>query len=146
MGQKDFVIAFVLIFIFSFAIIQFAYNFGVENGSPVNVYNDTDVSNFASSSGSDMGTFTSTSNSSDTSFSQSSIEETAASGTLVTGSAFKSSVVSPIKVFASFMTLGQHSIFGNDSQFNVIFTSIGALIVIIGIFLIWKTWKGGNPE
>lgn len=145
-GQKDFLIAITLIFIFSYAIINFAISFGIAQNSPTNINQDSDINTALTNNQNAMISFRTESNDSFTAFDKSSIEETSQSGTLVTGSTFKSSPKNPLEVFKSMMGLGMKKIFGNDSNFDVIFTSIVTLILTISALLVWKTWKGGNPE
>ena len=145
-GQINYITSLVVIFIFAIAIINFGVNYATEQNTEISIANDPDIVDSITNSNSAMTTFVVVSNSSETAFVESSIEETSQSGTLVTGSLFKSTYTNPFKVLKSMMGLGYKKIFGADSSFTIVFNTLIGLIIIIGFYLAWKTWKGGNPE
>ena len=146
MGQNQFIISIVLIVIFTIAFVNFGTQFGIEQGSVIKISDDPNMSRLATSVETDMGTFTTTTNENEDSFAKSSIEDTSQSGTLVTGSIFKSTPVSPLTSMKRIFGAVYSNIFGGDSDFDIILTIITSLVIVISIALAWKTWKGGNPD
>jgi len=145
-GQKDYLITFTLIFIFSIAMMYFAIGFSTEQGAGISIADDSEIGSAKANSQTSMTSFRIESNGSLTAFDQASIDEASQSGTLVTGSEFKQINKNPISVFTNMMNLAFIRIFGGDSNFTIILDSILVLVGVISMLLIWKTWKGGNPE
>ncbi|MBU1235144.1 MAG: hypothetical protein KKC77_19825 [Proteobacteria bacterium] len=144
MGQNQFIIAVALSVMFSIAFLSFATNFATEQDAVISIANDGEMSGLVTYADADAISFTDGVNDSEVSFSQSSIEETSQSGTLVTGSAFKT--LGPVGTLKNIVSVGYVKIFGGDSGFNSILYLLMGTILTIGIFLMWKTWKGGNPD
>lgn len=146
MGLNNFMIGMVLIFIFSIGMINFATYYAIENSAPINIANDSDVQTYSTNSQGSMNSFSVSTNGSAESFAQATISETSQSGTLVTGSPFKSAPKNPYDVFKNAMFLGFKKIFGGDANFSIIYSAIIGLVLTISGFLVWKLWKGGDPE
>lgn len=144
MGQKDLVITLMLISIFSLALINYSIKFGIDNSAPINIANDSDLSDFSTTTGSELITYSVEINGTSRAFQES--EVTDASDTTKTGTTFKEKENSPINAFKTIMQLGYQKIFGGGESFYPVFALVIATVVFIGIVYAWKTWKGGNPE
>lgn len=151
MGQNQLLISLGLIMIFGIAMVSFAYNFGVENSAAVRALNDTDqfgntLSTYKTNVETQTTIFSTTANSTQESFSKTPTTGETDVGVLVGIGNFISSLTAPITGLWAMFTLTSKTIFGGDSQFQVIFNVIGGIVVIIAILFVWKTLKGGNPE
>ena len=147
MGFKDYLITFTIISMFVLLLLSFATQFAIQNSADISIAD----SDFAGGLDEQLITNADTgfvlANASAASFEESSIAETSESGTLVTGSQFKDAWKIPTTSLfnildTSFETLGG----AEDSVLPSIILMLTSLITIIGVLLIWKTWKGGNPE
>jgi len=146
MGQNQFLISLALISIFTIAIISMATNLGTDMDGQINIAESDFLGDTNTTASTDANIGYTTFNASGESFEQSSIEETSESGNLVTGSTFKDADKSTKKIVYDVITNAQSAIFGDDVTFGSIFTIIFVLIGTISLLLIWKTWKGGNPD
>ena len=146
MGQNQFLISIALISIFTLAILNMAIGFGNDNSTPINIGDSDFVGGVNSTAVTNAQSGFNVQNASGTSFEESSIEESSESGTLVTGSQFKDAPKSNLGTVYNVIRNAQAAIFGEDKGFNTVFTIIITLVGTISIMLIWKTWKGGNPE
>jgi len=147
MGEKDMIIGFALIFLFSIGLINFAIMFGEDNSAIINIANKSSVASFRSSGTNEMVSYSGETNETFDAFQQSEITDD--SETTRTGSVFKNSVSSPWVAFKLVTTMIKKEIFGitsEDNSFLVIFTTIIGLLLTISALYIWKTWKGGNPD
>jgi len=144
MGIKDTTIAFALIFLFSVALISFGISFANNNDTSINIGEDEDLSGLLSSQKSDAITYTTQINGSLKAYADS--EVIAGAETLESGGVFKEKSASPINAFKNIISLISKRIFGGDSEFKIVFTTIVSTVLLIGIWYSWKLWKGGNPE
>jgi hypothetical protein len=146
MGINQMLIGFVCAFIFAIAMVNFVMYNGLENNSPVNIMNDSDFMNYSSDMQGQMAVWSAEQNDTMTSFDKSTIEETSASGTLVTGATFKQPTKTPFGLFSDTVHLAYTKIFGGDSNFSIVLTSFTLLIGILIAWATYKAWKGGNPD
>ena len=149
MGQKDYLIAFTLIFIFSFALITFAVNFGDDNDATVNIGDDDALTNYNSTARAKFVTYQTDVNSSLESFKDMTDDLSEDPDAEITTTGVSSTIGVSKNVFGATkdaLFLAYRSIFGSGGGFSIIFYTIIAIIGAIMILLWWKTIKGGNPE
>ena len=146
MGQKDFLISSALIVIFVIAFFSFGIGFATDNDANVNIGNSDLVGDLADDAGVEAEAGFLVANASGDSFAEASIAEDNGAGTLVTGSQFKNAPKSNLKTVYNVIRNAQSVIFGEDATAGQIFTVIITLVGTISLLLIWKTWKGGNPD
>jgi len=145
-GQIGWTISLVMIGLFAIAIIGFAINFASDNNSPVDIADDTEISNLYTETGSNLSDFNSASQDTYGSIINSTISQTASSGTTATSGQFAITPVSSIGVTRNILKIGYIKIFGNDSGFGIFISTFIGLIVFITALLIWKTWAGRSPD
>lgn len=149
MGQKDYLIAFTLIALFSIAFISFAVNFGIENDAPINLGQDDSNSYYNSTATSRLESYKTSVNSSLEAFEDMPNDlnedpDAEITTTSVTGAASVTKDVFSSTKDAFFLSF--RTIFGAGQGFSIIFYTIIAVIAAISLLLLWKTVKGGNPE
>ena len=144
MGLKETSIAFLLIFIFSFAFINYAVGFANDNNAEVNIGTSDTFSEYLSTSESDMNDYTvETSDSLGNFYEQEVPGDSESTGT---GATFQPKEGSSITATLNILGIIYKTIFGGGNQFNVIFTAITTVVVFIGGLYWWKFIKGGNPN
>ena len=143
MGQIKFLSGIFMTSLFAIAIITFVINFGIDNDSSVTLDNDPDFSEINSDLTGDIQTFNINANtSSDTimSTTQETGDQSASSG-----GQFKVGTATGITTVTRVIRIGFKKIFGEDTNFGVVFTLLTSLLVFISGLYIWKAWKG-NPD
>lgn len=140
MGQLQLTISLVMIGLFSVAVIGFAINFATDNNAPVDISDDTDISNLYTRSSSNLSGFASDSEGQY----QSILETTIApeSGSAQSTAPFAITPANALSVVKNVMEVGYTKIFGSKSGFNIFFTSLIAVIVFAFGFFIYKTLRG----
>ena len=146
MGFNQYFTSLALMVIFVIALLNFGVGFANDNDTIINLENSDFVGGLADDAATEANLGFSTWNSSAEGFEDSSIAEESQSGTLVTGGVFKDAEKSNKRIVFNVIRNAQAAIFGEDSGFGVIFTVIITLVGTISVLLIWKTWKGGNPD
>lgn len=142
MGEIKFVGGLILTAIFCISITLFFITSGIENDASFNIadegYNVTSQAMLSNLTGFKTEVVNATD-----SFYQSEIEQ----DTSKTGGQFKLGPASALKVTDSTLRQGFKSIFGEDSgNFGFILSTLISFLGLILVLVIWKTWKGGNPE
>jgi len=145
MGQIQWTVALVLIGLFAIAIIGFAISFADVNNAAVDISDDPEISNFYSSSVTDLDSFSGDSADTYTSIViNSSISEEGQ--TTQTAGQFAITPTSIIGVAKNILEVGYKEIFGSEGGFNIFLYSFLGLIVLIMALLLWKTWAGRIPD
>jgi hypothetical protein len=144
MGEIKFIAGFVMIILFSIAIVSYVVNFANDNEVAIDLSDDPEFSGLASQLEGNVTQFNVDANSSSKSFYDSEITE--GDETTRTGGQFKVGLATVFTTMSLIFNLIFAKIFGNDIGFGVLFTAITGLLIFVGIRLIWKTWKGGNPD
>ena len=144
MGLKDMWISFVLIFIFSISLVTYAVWFAEDNSSAISLADNDDLSDMASAGRTSANSNVEVYNSSLEAFQTTPISGEGAE-TIESGGFFN---LAPegLSTFKNIMAVGYKEIFGGDSSFHFIISSIIGLVVVVLGMLIWKAVKGGNPE
>jgi len=146
MGYNNFLISIALITIFSFAMLNFAVGFGVDNEAEINVGQSDFVEGVNQSIINNAIAGFNTVNSDSEAYEEATIAETSESGTLVTGSPVKNAPKADISTVYNIIRKGQAAIFGEDAGFNTVFTIIISLVGFILLMLGIKAWIGKNPD
>jgi len=146
MGQKGYIIGFLMIFIFSFAFMTFAIDFATDNNAALSIADDPtgEISGFTSNVESETILYILEMNDSLTSFTDVEVDDD--TEITRTGGVFKDNQRKPQAVFGVVWGLIKSQLFGNDAGFGIIFGAIFATILLIGSMYIWKLIKGGNPD
>lgn len=144
MGQIKFITSLALFTVFCLAVVGFAYNFSNDNDAAITVYNESNIQDFYDSSSGHSNTLLTESTAAGIITPQLTVTESG--GTELTGGTFKPGVSSGIDNINSTFELSQTVLFGGDTKFSFVFTTIIALLVIIGGLLVWQTLRGGNVE
>lgn len=144
MGQINFITSLVLVGLFSIAIVTFAINFAIDNGSLVNIANDPDFAKFKTGVSENLTIFYSDINTSSESMYKSTISTQTES--TEGGTSFKVGPGTSLALASSIVTLSFQKIFGSDTGFGIFLTALIAVLGFISIMYIWKTWKGGSPD
>lgn len=143
MDLGKWVISFVMFAMFALALIGFGINFASDNGSPVNIANDSEISTFTSNVQSNISGFGSGAETSTASIINSSVAT--GSQTTQTGSQFAITPVNAVGVGKSITSLAWFKLFGTNSNFNVFLYGFIALLTFISGLVIWKAWIGRSP-
>ena len=144
MGLKETSVAFLLIFIFSFALINYSVNFANDNNAEVNIGNDDAFTSYLAESELDMDSYVvETSDALGNFYEQEVPGDSESTGT---GATFQPKEGSSITATINIFGVIYKTVFGGGTQFNVIFTAITLLMsFIVGLYW-WKFVKGGNPN
>ena len=142
-GQIGFARALIYTSVFAVCLTLFFLGFALDNNTQISLGDDP---NFNSTSNLVLGNLTTyrteTINATD-SFYKSEIQE---GETVRTGGQFKLGPSTALGSVDNILTQGFRSVFGEDSEFGWIFTTlIVFLSFMLGLY-IWKTWKGGLPD
>ena len=143
MGLKDITIALVTIGLFTIAILGFAINFAVDNDAPIDISDDSELSNLNTEVTGNVESMESDAEGTYQSIVGSSIEE---GETTVKGGQFAITPENTLGVTKNIMRTSYRKIFGSDSGFNIFLTSFIGLLLFIVALAIWKAWIGRNPD
>lgn len=141
-SQIQWTVSWVMIALFTVAIITFAVTFASDNESPITISTDTELSSFSTQINTELDDFSSTGSSTSGSILNSTISPTSASGTLTTVSPFSLSFGNFIGVGKNIMNVAYSKIFGNNQGFQIFLTTFIIMIGVITALLIWKTFRG----
>lgn len=142
MGQKTLVASILLLSLFVIAVISYVIGYGNENRADVNLADDSSFEKLKLETKGNITTFKENLNESSYAFTQSTIA--ADSDTLSSPSVFQMLFFIPKTIF-SVVDIGFKKIFGEDSQFSIIFITISTFVVFLGVIYIWKTFRG-DPD
>ncbi len=145
MGQIKFITNIILIGLFVIAIITFAINFGYDNDTSVNLANDSDFINIRTNV---KGNISTTFYSDVDTSSEAMYKSTISTQTEATegGTSFKVGPATALTVVKDTTKAGFTKIFGSDSGFGLLLTTLGAILGYISIMYIYKAWAGRNPD
>ena len=136
-------IAFVLIALFSISLITFAINFGIDNDASINIGDDSEFNNINSNLSSNLDEFYTGTETASDSFSKSTISsQTEASEG---GTQFKVTPWNSLMMATNSLTISWNRIFGQNSEFAIILTTLIAVLSFIMIMYAYKGWVGRNP-
>ena len=140
MGTIGITVSLVSIMLFTIAIIGFAINFAADNNSQVSIANDADFASLNSNAQNNASYFTSNSSSEYQSIVQSTIPTGAQ--TIQSAAPFTVTPSATLGTFENILAITYKRIFGSNSNFNIFFVSLAAVIIlIIGLYL-YKTLRG----
>jgi hypothetical protein len=146
MGQIQFTVSLVLAGLFIIAILGFCVQFAVDNNSPINIAEDTEIYNSGMGIYSNVSGFNTGSESTYNSTISSSINPNSASGTTATAGQFAITPFNIVGIISNILYVGYSKIFGSGSGFGIFITTfIGIIVFMISLF-IWKTWAGRSPD
>ena len=129
MGQIKMIQSFVLIAIFSIAIIVFAVQFAEDNDSDISLTGDTRWSNLNSSVQGDIPELESDAQTSSGILFNTTLE--AGDQSASSGGQFKVGPVSSMKIAFKSITGGFSVIFGSDNEFSFILMALGSVLFIM---------------
>ena len=143
MGQIKLTNSLVMVALFTLAIVVFATNFGLDNGTSIVLSNDSDYASIDDSLIEDIQTANVNSNTSLNtllSTTQDSGDQSASSG-----GQFKVSALTSLRTANRMVSIGYKKIFGEDSGFGIFLTALISMLGwMIGLYA-WKAWRG-NPD
>ena len=148
MGQKDYIIAFAMVFIFSFALINFAIGFATDNDSALSVADDDTLSTYKTDSDANMVAYRISTNGTLTAFDKQGAEvsEDNPEITQTAAQAAKEVNKGAFTITKDMIQLGYAKIFGSDSGFEIVFGTILTTLGILVLLYTIKTIRGGNPD
>jgi hypothetical protein len=141
-SQIQWTVSWVMIALFTVAIITFAVAFASDNESPITISNDPELSSFSTQMNTEIDDFGSSGESTSGSILNSTISPTSASGTLTTVSPFSLSFGNFIGIGKNIMSVAYSKIFGENQGFQIFLTTFIVMIGVITALLIWKTFRG----
>lgn len=145
MGQIGMTVSITMAILFTIAILGFAINFAIDNGSKVDIADDSLVNSLYSDTKTHLESNIST-DSSNTyeSIANSTVES--GSSTFKSAGALKITAFNLLPTFYNILRVGYSKIFGTGSGFGVFIVTFIALIGLIMILYIVKTLIGGSPD
>lgn len=145
-GLKGVMVTFMLIGLFSFALIGFVLQAQLDNDATQTIASDPSLSNLNSSIYSNLDSFRGDVNDSENAFGNS--EPITGGDSIqilsVAGDVWKNIVTVPKAMFVGVATLLSNTIFSGVS-FGVVFGALSAMIVAIIILYAWRWIKTGQP-
>jgi len=141
MGQIKFIVGFLMVGLFAVAILNYAFNFGIDNDAKVKLSDDADMVLLNSSiqTSSEQFSLQDANNTAKAIWDS----ETKQGDQLLQGSGqFKLGPVNAIAITKNITTTGFKKIFGNDTGFGILLTSLFGMIVFIGALYVWKAIRG----
>lgn len=134
---------FLLLMLFTVAIITFAINFGYDNDTSINLDDDSDFSGLKTNIEEETTTFYSNINTS----SQAMAESTISTQTEATegGTSFKTIPLVIYRQLRNVVSAPFAKIFGSGSGFGILLTILIGIIFLTVAMYIYKAWKG-NPD
>ncbi len=141
-AQTQYVIALIMIGLFSVAIISFAINFADDNDADISVADDPEIMNLQTKVEENLSAFKSGSQSTYQSIIESSIDT---GETTPSGGQFAITPVSAVPVVKNIIKVGYVKIFGSGSGFGIFMTTFIGIIVFIMAMVVWKSWIGRSP-
>lgn len=145
MGQINYTISIVLFVLFALSLVVFVTQFSIENNAYVNLGDDPDL-NFSQDVKSNMSSWTVVIDNTSDSFYKLEINERGY--TSKAGGEFKASGRSLIPTVKEFVVFAYRKIFGSDTS-SGFYVFVEALVAVLGLIMIlymWKTWIGRNPD
>jgi hypothetical protein len=136
-------IAFVIIAIFSISLITFAVNFGTDNNAGINIGSDEGFNQVSSELKSNLSEFYTGTGTASEAYSKSTIGSQTES--TEGGTQFKVTPATSLSMAVSTITTSWNRIFGKDSAFAFILTSLIAVFSFIMIMYAYKAWAGRAP-
>ena len=143
MGQIKMIVNIVLISLFVIALITFSGNFGVDNETNVKLNNDSSFSSSSQSLQNNLTQFYTDANTSLFAGYQSTFDLT--TGVTEGGTQAKVGFFTSLAQVKEVLSNSFGKIFGNDSGFEIFFSTFIALMGLIGGLYIYKTLRG-NPD
>lgn len=144
MGQIGLTVSITCIVLFTIAILGFGINFAENNDAPINIANDEVMGNLYSDANSNLSQLKEDSNSTYTSIVKSTVDS--GSSTFKSAGSLEITFANLLPTFYNVLKASYVRIFGVDSDFGVFLWTFIALIGIIAILYIIKTFLGGNPD
>lgn len=144
MGQIKFMVGLVLASLFAIGIISFAVMFGIDNGTRINIINDSDFSGIRDNLIGNVTIFYSDINTS----SDAMYKSTVSTQTEATegGTSFKVGPTTALSMARQVINSSFRKIFGSDNAFSVFVTALVAILGFISIMYLYKAWAGRNPD
>jgi len=142
MGIKGLSIGFVMIALFTIAILGFAMQFATDNDAAVSIADDSDLVSLYNSGDSYMDDFANASEDTYSSILDTTVEP--GSDVIQSAAPFAITPTSMLGTVNNILSVGFSKIFGNE--FGIFLTTFYAMMVLIIGYFIVKLWKGGNPD
>jgi len=136
-------IAFVMIAIFSIALITFAINFGLDNDASINIGSDEGFNEANTNLKGNLTEFYTGTGTASESYQKSTIGSQTES--TEGGTQFKVTPATSLSMAVATITTSWNRIFGKDSAFAFILTSLIAVLTFILIMYGYKAWAGRSP-
>lgn len=143
MGFIKYSISLIILALFTVSLITFAVNFGVDNNTNINLGDDDSYNKINTELKNNISDFYTETETASEAFAESTIS-TQTDGS-EGGTQFKVTPWTSLAMAKSSIQAGWNRIFGKDSDFALILTSIIAILGFIMINYAWKAWKG-NPD
>lgn len=140
MGQINLTISIVMIALFTIAIIGFAINFAADNNSPIDISDDASLVSLYTDTRTNASQFALEANSTYKSILETTIAP--GSGSAQSIAPFAITPTTLVSFIKNIFTVGYVKIFGTNSGFNIFFTTIIAVLVLIAILFLYKTLRG----
>lgn len=141
-SQIQWTISWVMISLFTIAIITFAVLFASDNNSPITIADDPELSSLSTQTNTELVDLNTGFDSTAGSILNSSIPPTSASGTLSTVGPFSITFTNFVGISTNIMRVGYSKIFGSNNGFTIFLSTFIGLVVVITGLLIWKTFRG----
>jgi len=141
MGQIKFAGGILLTGLFAISLITFAVQFASENDASYTL--DSEQQGAKDSINSSLTLFSSDINTSSSQFTESEVTLT---DSFSSGQTFKGGSGSSMSIVKSALQDSFGKIFGFNSQFSILFTSLISFLVLVSFLYVYKTWVGRNPD
>lgn len=142
MGYIKLLGGFLLVMIFSIAIVSYVVFYTNDNASSVNL--DQDFNDFNSDLQANGTLYYNEVNTSSDNIFKSTVSE--GSQTTVSGQGLKGGISTLYTSVSSIFDLISSKIFGGDPRFTIFLTMIGAFILFVMAVYFIKMWIGANPD
>lgn len=140
---KQLSISFLLIILFTVAIIGFAVNFASDNDAEVDISDDEIITELNTDLRTDLSNLREDSESTYKSIIESSVEE---GETTPSGGQFALNPQDYLSATENIVKVGYVKIFGTGSGFGIFLTAFVGLLGTLLIFAIWKAWIGRSVD
>ena len=143
MGLLQNTITLIVLGLFVIAILGFAINFAKDNNAPIDISDDSEISNLYTETSGNLSNFRGGSQSTYESIVEASIDE---GETTPSGGQFAITPVQSISVTKNILRTGYKKIFGTDNGFSIFLTTLISIIVFTIALFVWKAWVGRIPD
>ena len=141
-SQIQWTISWVMIALFTVAIISFSIGFASDNDASMSIANDKNISKLLTDTNTEVNGINTGFSETSGSILNSSVSPTSASGTLTTMNPFSITFTNFIGVSYNILNIAYSKIFGTNNGFQIFLVTFIGMIGFITALLIWKTFRG----